>query len=339
MKYKKFVVYTFPNKNIVLLASLLSDLAIIVVLLVVFAQNLLLAVFAITLLCTLFDGVFWLFFKSKLRKLSIFIAKANDIAKSIKVREDGVVLKNAMPVSKGRFTVYSKFVYYETVGRGSTQTAVEFEPSGEREYLNVLSFFKLENFNFIDKGEQMALELPAWRLEGPELYDGKNYILIIPIEPTSLETTENRITLSHKEDEASFYYKISERLLECGIYYAPSSSSRTTKKARISLLLSEPILVSEELGEVSEPYASKSFTRELLPEIKNPVVLIVYPGALRFGLRLGEWRSFMSKIREALNIPRNINSMTSKRIVLEFALERKFAKDIKHEEEIELKIR
>ena len=47
----------------------------------------------------------------------------------------------------------------------------------------------------------------------------------------------------------------------------------------------------------------------------------------------------MSKIREALNIPRNINSMTSKRIVLEFALERKFAKDIKHEEEIELKIR
>lgn len=334
-----FVIYTIPRMKLILLLIIASDLAVAMVIFAVYIQELLLVVLLCILISAIIDISIWLYFRMRIGKAKRLITKAQAIANSIGISGNNILLRRGMPVSKGKFIMYFSLSYSPMLRRGTSRSSVRFEPIERQEFATKLSFFKLEDFVFSDRGELMWLELPAWRIEDPEFGDGKDYILIIPLEPTLLEDIENSITLSHKDDAATFSYRIHDRSIECKIYYSPSGPSRTTRKAKVRVILPSPVPVPKTLGEVSEPYTSKSFAMELIPRIDSPKVLVVYPGALRLGLRLGDWRGFMRQIRRALNIPDNTRDMTSKQIILEFILERKFAIDVKHREEVKLKVR
>ena len=191
----------------------------------------------------------------------------------IVVRDNRILLPRPMRILYG----YILMVYHPA-GK-YTLVKVKFVPTSDERVVNSIKIMPLKFITILKRGGSINMAVPAVKIIDKEYSLGKEqYLVILTIPAMRFIPIGGTIRVKYREDVAICNWSLNDIYLNCEVIYEPHSMARATRKAKI--VLEAPLTdgfrgtTTILIGEVSEPYAVRRFTIELLPDNNKPIVIV-----------------------------------------------------------------
>jgi len=272
---KEIVTKEYPLRFIIFMV-VISDLVVVFVGIVILGKHLMYLL--IVLLAVAIDVPVVMFFVRKSKSIARMNEKAMELYESIVVSKDKIILPRPMEVEHGILSII-----YDHAREFAVFRRVEFEPINRLGIMREIPLpSDVDFYVCFSRPDTAVIRLPAIRILDKDYYiSDKCYIMLVVVPPMRFVPQKGIITVEYKEDRAECEWYLDDIYLYCRLSYQPSSLSPSSRRAKIELMTPDSWTrkrIKIQIGSSSHPYARKEFRKQLLPDIDEPIVVVMNRG-------------------------------------------------------------